>query len=423
MWVQYCLLRQKCCDGNIDTVPLVSNRKYLSVRNRRFIKKFYPYCFISLFAVFHTILFTDIARAERTFIHPGATNTLENLSFVKEKITSGEQPWTNEYHRIKHSKYTTRTAHALTTVNSKNNEAFQSRDDALAAYTQALLWHLSGEINYADSSISILNSWSGLRGFSSGTGQDKLQAAWLGAIFACAAELMRDYPGWKKDDIEKLQAMFKHTFYPQLNHMSHWNGNVDLTQIEAILAIAVFNDDEQELQLGLKRFEQRIPAYFYLTSDGPLPIAINNDERNIKVFWSTPTQWIDGLSQESCRDNGHHSQFALGSAIHAAEIAWNQGIDIYTKHQTRLVMAMELLAQQLLNNNFSSCQNTTATKNRFNTWEMGFNHFAHRKGLKLPFTAKLIHKQIRPSSTRAAWNLAYETLTHADIDKPALSQQ
>ena len=47
--------------------------------------------------------------------------------------------------------------------------------------------------------------------------------------------------------------MFKRAFYPQLNTASSWNGNVDLTQIDAMMSIAVFNEDDAEFNEGLRR--------------------------------------------------------------------------------------------------------------------------------------------------------------------------
>ena len=46
----------------------------------------------------------------------------------------------------------------------------------------------------------------------------------------------------------------------------------------------------------------------------------------------------------------------------------------------------------------------------------GYNHYHNRAGVALPNTQRLIAEQIRPTAPRAVWNLAYETLTHAELD-------
>lgn len=358
----------------------------------------------------------SIANAAMSFVHPGAIDTKENLTFVKQQIAAGKQPWITEFTLLKKSSLLNRSPHASTTVNAQNNnEANMMRDDALAAYSQALMWTFTNKEIYAKRAIAILNAWSSFTDFTSGSDQDKLQAGWIGAVFAPAAELMRGYGGWSEKEVSNFQAMFKKAFYPQLLTASSWNGNVDLTQIDALISIAVFNEDEVAFNKALSRLEQRSPAYFYLSTDGDKATGIEGDGGNVDHFWANPTQWVDGLTQETCRDNGHHSQYGLASALHAAEVAWNQGVDVYTANQKRYTAALELMAKQLLSNNFATCTKTAATKNRFNTWEIGFNHYHNRKGIELPYTQKLINEQIRTNSQRATWNIVYETLTHAEL--------
>jgi hypothetical protein len=366
--------------------------------------------------LFMTMGMWAASASAMNFVHPGGLNSKAELDFVKAKIQAGAQPWKGEIDLIIRSSYATRGPHGLPNINSRNNDANVSRDDAIAAYTQALLWYFTDDKTYANRSIAILNSWSELQRFTAGSDQDRLQAGWIGAVFAQAAELMRGYRGWTAGEIANLQAMFRRAFYPQLNTASSWNGNVDLTQIDAMMSIAVFNEDEAEFNKGLDRLRVRNRAYFYLTSDGARPQPIAGDGGDPQKFWSNPSKWVDGLNQETCRDNGHHSQFGLGSALHAAEIAWHQGVDVYTENQKRYTAAMELMATQLLTGSMQGmCSNNTSSPDRYDTWEVGYNHYHNRAGVALPNTQKLIVEQIRPKAPRAVWNLVYETLTHADL--------
>eukprot|EP01035_Chromulina_nebulosa_P028980 gene28980-38338_t len=356
-----------------------------------------------------------------TFSHPGALNSKIELDLVKNQIIFGMQPCLDEYQKYLNNSATRAIPNALKTVlSTNNNQANTMRDNAFAAYTQALMWFFSGNDVYAARSIAILNAWTALTGFVSATDQDKLLAGWIGAVMAPAAEILRLYSGWQASDISKLQMMFKTVFYPQLNTMSSWNGNVDLTQIDAMMAIAVFNEDSNEFNKGIARLRNRIPAYFYLQSDGALPQGIAGDKGNIARFWSNPSLWVDGLTQETCRDYGHHSQFGIGSAIHAMETAWHQGVDVYTENTDRITAALELLAGFLIDGSMHGvcgAAANTPTSNRFDTWEVGYNHYHYRKGIPLPNTWKLITLQIRPYAVRSSvgWNLVYETLTHANL--------
>lgn len=356
------------------------------------------------------------AAVAMDFVHPGALNSRAELDYVRARIGAGDQPWRGEFERLKASRYASHVPHPLATVNSASHDAEVARHDAAAAYAQALLWHFTGDDNYARRSIAILNAWSGLQAFTAGTDQDRLTAGWIGAVLAPAAEIMRLHPGWTAGERVRFAEMFRRAFYPQLTTASTWNGNVDLTQIDAMMAIAVFNEDEALFRQGLERLRARSAAYFYMESDGPRPRPIAGDHSDPEKFWSQPRRWVDGLMQETCRDNGHHAQFALGSALHAAETAWHQGVDVYTEHQRRYVAAMELLAGQFLSGSMGGlCANDLPDPERYNTWEVGYHHYHGRRALELPNTGRLITEQIRTNSIRAIWNLNYETLTHADL--------
>lgn len=365
-----------------------------------------------LFIIFLKVIATTVL-AQITFVHPGGLNSKEELDFVKAKIKAGAQPWTNVFTQVK--VLATDGVNALTYINSNSKDSDISKNDARKAYANALIWYFTDDDIYAQQAIIVLNAWSGLQGFTGGNDQDKLQAGWVGALFASAAEIMRAYSGWAPADIKNFQVMFKRVFYPQLNTASNWNGNVDLTQIDAMLNIAVFNEDEAEFNLGIKRFNKRILSYFYQVSDGEAT-PIEGDGSNINAFWSNPAKWVDGLTQETCRDNGHHAQYGMASALHAAEVAWHQGVDIYTPNTKRLTDAMELLAIQIVSGNMQgTCSNNITTTDIYNTWEVGYSHYHFRKGISLPNTERVLAVKVRVNST-SDWNIFYETLTHAEID-------
>ena len=127
----------------------------------------------------------------RNFIHPGALDSRAELDFVKARIQTGSPPWQGELERLRQSSYATRFPHGRAEINSKNDDATVSRDDAAAAYTQALLWYFTDDVASAQRSVAILNSWTNLQSFTAGSDQDRLQAGWIGAVMAPAAEIMR----------------------------------------------------------------------------------------------------------------------------------------------------------------------------------------------------------------------------------------
>ena len=385
---------------------------------------------IILIFIFKVIIIT--VSAQMTFVHPGADNNQAELDFVKAKIKAGAQPWSNALNQMLPLAIT----YTLTTSPQDGNENAQ-KTDAKQAYANALAWYYTGTEQYAKNAIAVLNCWgktfNGYAVPAVGQGnQSQLDAAWIGALLGPAAEIMRGYTGWNPTDMATVQNMFKTKFYPALNQMSPWNGNVDLTQIDAMMNIAVFCEDETEFNLGLSRFATRVPSYFYLNSEGTngqyVP-PITGDGGNIQTFWSSPTLWVEGLTQETCRDNDHHAQFAMSSILHAAEVAWHQGVDVYTSNQERFIATLELMAHQIVSGNMQGtcADNTTLSttggdpNDVYDTWEFGYNHYHYRKNNDLPYTKQVL-QTVRNNSTqgntisKSDWNIFFETLTHADVD-------
>lgn len=348
------------------------------------------------------------------FRHPGALNTASGLDTVRARIAQGQEPWSGALEAVKHKAQP--AGQALPLVDAADQiQASASQSEAVKAYANALAWRLTGDKVYGQQSVAILKAWSKFQGFVGTTDQDSLHAGWIGVLFGEAAEIMRTSPDWTADDIAAFQAMFRRAFYPKLMTASRWNGNVDLTQIDALMTIAVFNDDAAAFKHGLQRLEIRSQAYIFLESDTSVA-PIDGDGGNVNAFWFHPTQWVDGLTQETCRDNGHHAQFGLASALHAAEIAWNQGVDVYGPQTRRYTAAMELLARQILTGDMQgTCRDAVATPSMFNTFEVGFNHYNHRMGLPLPFTERLIAERVRPDGM-SALNIFHETLTHGSAE-------
>ncbi len=344
------------------------------------------------------------------FVHPGALNSQADLDFVKAQIAAGQNPWARAFNEMK--TYAIRNKNTTTAPMTESAQKLDGR----RAYANALAWYYTGDVKYAENAIGILNVWgTTFEGYPTADGQNQLQGGWIGSLLGPAAEIMRGYSGWDPADMAKVQTMFREKFYPVLNTPSTWNGNVDLTQIDAMMSIAVFNDDEAEFNLGLQRMEARFPAYFYLKSDGGVP-AIAGDGGDINKFWNNPTLWVDGLTQETCRDNGHHTQFGMASALHAAEVAWNQGVDVYAEHSDRFVATMELMATQILTGDMQgTCVNKFTTSDLYDTWEVGYNHYHNRMGIELPNTYKLITTRVRTAGMND-WNIFYETLTHAGAE-------
>ena len=363
------------------------------------IKQLFLLCFVALSASAQTLTHSG------TFNHLGAVQDNDELAFVKAKIAAGEQPWAAQFTAL--LGWTGRGAPA---VDAGENGP---RDYCIHAYANALAWNYTGNETYARTAVLILNDWAAVTAPYGTDGQPLLVCGWIASILGPAAELMRNYPGWLPADQAKMVAMFKRVFYPSLNTMSTWNGNVDLTQIAGMLAIATYCEDVAEFNRGVARLQLRNPAYFYLASD---PAASRNyGGSNYPGSWTTNST-TEGLTQETCRDQDHHAQFAMAAAFEAAEIAWHQGVDVYTPNTKRYMAVLELMAKQLRTGNMQgTCAGNATVGEFYNTFEIGYNHYHNRMGLALPETGLYI---AGGRNTENSWNILFEKLTHNGIIIP-----
>jgi hypothetical protein len=358
------------------------------------------------------------------FKHPGVLVNAEEIAFLKMKVQSGSQPWNSAMASMQTTKFgeQTYTAQPLATVqcgpNSNPNVGCTAEiQDAIAAYSQALLWALTGSQVYAQSAIKIMNAWSAV--LKQHTDYNApLQAAWAGSIFPRAAEIIRwTNAGWSAADVAQFETMLKTAYLPEFTSGApRENGNWELSMIEAMISIAVFLDDTTTFQTAVSMWQKRVPAYLYLTTDGPSPVVPPGGDYSgsqVKSFWFDPGMYVDGLCQETCRDLGH-VQYGLAAMIHAAETARIQGVDLYSMEAKRIMAGLEFHAT-FLNGAQSPgglCASGLSAVTPLPTWEIGYNEYANRLMMALPYTQSLITK-IRP--TGVDHHMDWESLTHAEV--------
>ncbi|SPE28617.1 Secreted protein (fragment) [Candidatus Sulfopaludibacter sp. SbA3] len=109
-------------------------------------------------------------------------------------------------------------------------------------------------------------------------------------------------------------------------------------------------------------------------------------------------------------DCSKHAAMAFAGMVDVAETARQQGIDLYAEQGKRVMAAMEFQAQYLPPNHAKPPENLEF--NLHPTWEIAYNHFHDRLGIKLPKMAAVIAGN-RPTGVNHHMN--WETLTHADM--------
>lgn len=158
-----------------------------------------------------------------------------------------------------------------------------------------------------------------------------------------------------------------------------------------------------------------MPAYIYLTSDGPTPLkAVGWDTMPIWGNKGLTTPYVDGLLQEkrarfgACEsrafrdgERGRNRAAAGRRSLRRASQANHRGPGIP--------------AQFLAPNNATPPANLAFHVHP--TWEIAYNHYHNRMGVDLPKMAAVLAR-IRPTGVNH--QMAWETLTHAEVGDAGL---
>ncbi|MGB8705232.1 MAG: alginate lyase family protein, partial [Gillisia sp.] len=359
---------------------------------------------------------------EAGFIHPGILVNEEQLEEIKKRVSKGIEPQKTAFEKLKESplaaldyKAAPQDTVSCGPYSDPNLGCQEEKRDCAAAYTQALLWYITGNKKYAENAIDIMNAWSSTLRGGHNYANGPVQAAWCGSVWPRAAEIIRyTYSGWSDHEIAQFQNMLRTQYLPFIIHGDCENGNKELAMSDALVNIGVFLDDKDVFDLGLKFWRARTPAYIYLKSDGPKPIQPPGCP---PAYWSNKglmPELVDGLLQETARD-AHHIGMAFAAMTNAAETARQQGVNLYGEEAKRMMAAMEFEAQYLPPNNKPAPENLKFSL--LNTWEIAFNHFHNREGYELPYMSKVIPLN-RP--TGVDHHMVWETLTHGNMGKVGL---
>ncbi|MDQ0598354.1 hypothetical protein QF037_002699 [Streptomyces canus] len=361
--------------------------------------------------------------APTTFAHPGVTVSKGQLDFARSKVNAGAQPWKGAYDQMMASRYAdlnrTPKPRAVVECGSYSNPNYgctDEREDAIAAYTQALAWYITRDERYAKKSIQLMDAWSAV--ITDHTNSNApLQTGWAGSSWPKAAEIIKHTytGGWANSG--RFATMLRDVYLPEIINGSNSNGNWELSMMEAAVGISVFLEDRTSYDKAVVKFRTRTAAYVYLASDGDLPKTVpsqNLDTRDKVVrYWQGQSTFVTGLTQETCRDFTH-TGYGISAISHIAETSRTQGQDLYgTDVGERLRQALGFQAKYELG---------TAVPSRLcggslhlglgPVTEVGYNALHNRIGMGMANTQTLTERN-RPAGSNNLF-VAWETLTHGD---------
>lgn len=324
------------------------------------------------------------------FTHPGLLHTADDLARMKAAVAAQEPPVHEGYlafaaHARSKSTYVVQNTGQITSWGrGPTNFQNQAVADSAAAYQNALMWCVTGNRAHADKARDILNAWSA--SLTMVTGADGPLGAGLQVFkFVNAAELLRhsDYDGWAESDIARCERSFLDVWYPAISgYMLYANGNWDLTSVQSVLAIGVFCEERTLFEDALR---------FAAAGAG------NGSVRNRVVTDA-------GQGQESGRDQGHE-QLAVGLTGDAAQVAWNQGVDLWGFDDHRILANAEYAARYNLGGDVPFTPDLDRTGKYLKTtvsdkvrgklppvYEMYYAHYAGVRGLDTPYTKAAVFR-------------------------------
>lgn len=326
------------------------------------------------------------------FVHPGTLMGPGELDLMRKRVASGQEPWKSAYEKLaKDTPGPDYQPHALKECNIDYGGKGQGHDelvekDGKVVYMQTVMWLVSGNEGYARSAANIIDAWS--RTCTKFVGKNAaLEAGWGISSLARSAELLKcTWGGWTP----ALEAQFLHFIDAVILQPTclYWVGLATLPLANWHTAIA-----ECKMSIAILKNDRRL-----------FDEAVA-DWKKVAHAYLKPT----GECTETSRDL-YHSQFGLGGLIQVAEMAWQQGLDLYSFEEGRLMKTMEFHACITNGGKPSCCQYELKGIGFLPCgWEVGYNHYHGRMGMNMPETEQLLAKN-RPEAYVFSWGLG--TLTH-----------
>ncbi|MEV6544126.1 putative Ig domain-containing protein [Streptomyces sp. NPDC051665] len=344
-----------------------------------------------------TVAATGTAQAEVgtlstefAFAHPGILHTAEDLDRMRTAVAAQREPIYQGYQALaadSHSSadYTAANTGQITTWGrGPYNYQNEAPNDAAAAYQNALMWYITQQDKYGDKARDILNVWAkSLTGITGADGE--LGAGLQGFKLVNAAEILRHggYAGWAAEDIARCEDSFRDVWYKSLSGYALFaNGNWDLAAMQTVIAVAVFCDDRV-------MFEDAVRFAAAGAGNGSITHRVVN---------------AAGQGQESGRDQTHE-QLAVGLLSSVAQVAWNQGVDLFSFAGNRILAGAEYDAKYNLGNDVAFTADLDRTGKYIKTsvsnlvrgisrpiYELVYAHYATVKGLDTPYTEQAVFR-------------------------------
>lgn len=280
------------------------------------------------------------------FDHPGLLVNDADITRIKSKLAVEADPWQASWDRLTKQKISQSDYVNNAVANISRNgdlgvpaNAWHLWQDTAAAFNLALRWKIEGNVSCAETASNILGVWG--RTFQEWGPSDEnyLTVGLQGYQMVNAAELLRDYaPFESSGNNEAFTIMFREKFVgkniffinhqaPSEHNVKHFHANWELANMASAMAFGIYTDNTT-------LFDYVVDYYKTGDGNGAIKNAITN------LVEEPGTGAILGQPQEAGRDQGHTAlDFQLLGVV--AQQAWNQGEDLYSFNDSRLLRRYE----------------------------------------------------------------------------------
>ena len=260
------------------------------------------------------------AAAPAVFTHPGVLLSRADLDGLKADLD--KEPWKAAYTSLKNDFRSQKTyvMQGPYAAVSRNPDVRRSEwlNDMQAVYNLTRMWYFSGDTGYAQRARDILLAWATTQ-----TSFGGAEAAFdIGdSRIATAADILRaTWPGWTASDTSAVQNYFTTAFWPALAVPGPlFTGSQGMEQMTGALGIAIFNDDAT-------RFDQVLAAFLTDANTGLRGMLAN------------------GEVVDTGRDQGHTALY-VRLAGEMGQAFWNQGVDVFSLRDNRILGVGEYYAR------------------------------------------------------------------------------
>ena len=323
----------------------------------------------------------------RGFIHPGGLHTQQDFDRVKRQLEEGNETVKQAYNVLKSAAYaqagvTSSPVETIVRGGGVGENYINAARAATMAYQNGLRWKIEDNKACAQTAVNILMAWAKVTKVIGGDSNFALATGLYGYQFAQAAELVRDYEGWKEEDFQAYKQWMLDVWYPgAISFLRSRNGtwenggkwwqapghywsNWGLCNAMAVASIGILCDDVFIYNQGMSYFKYDQVGNF---TDPPMlyeigahegydgQYAIHNDGlaeflgnlvvNTYETELETAAYGKMGQMNESGRDAGHCGM-ALGLMVDLAKIGWNQGDDLFAYMDHRVAAGIEFVAAQ-----------------------------------------------------------------------------